>query len=221
MSVIGDIDVRAALAAVAKRPLTAGTVQKTRNAALEMVGQESLARPIFSYRRAPVQAVCDDLLDFGVSTLRVPGLVDVSAGLTSVTAVVSTLGAAFEERVSALCAERTLSLAFVLDELGNELLMYTVRQALLQIRLEARRHGESSGSSLSPGCSGFALDQQAAVVALAGGERHGISVTSRGMLHPVKSRSMIIPAGPGLTAQPLHKRCVTCSSRKHCRYRGL
>lgn len=221
MSVIGIIDIPAALAAVAKRPLSAGTAQRTRSAALEMIGKESLARPSFTYCNASLQAVCDDVLDFGSSTLRVPGLVDVSTRLTAVTAVVSTLGAAFEARVSVLCRERRLSLAFVLDELGNELLMYTVRQALLQIRREARKNRVSSGSSLSPGCSGFALDQQAAVVALAGGERQGISVTSQGMLYPVKSRSMIIPVGTGLSAQPLHKRCETCSSRKKCRYRGL
>lgn len=221
MPVIGEIDIPAALVAAAKRPLTAGTAQKSRSAALEMIGQESLARPAFSYCSATLQNVCDDVLDFGGSALRVPGLRDVSTGLTAVTAVVCTLGAAFEARVSALCTERKLSLALVLDELGNELLMYTVRQALLQIRLEARRQSLSSGSSLSPGCSGFSLDQQAVVVALAGGERQGISVTSQGMLLPVKSRSMIIPVGAGLSPQPLHKRCETCSSRKKCRYRGL
>jgi hypothetical protein len=186
-----------------------------------MVGQESLASPAFTYRIEPVRAVCDGVLDLGSSSIRVPGLVAVSARLTAVAAVVSTLGASFEARVSDLCTERKLSLAFVLDELGNELLMYTVRQALLQIRREVRRQRLSSGSSLSPGCSGFALDQQAAVVALADGGRLGASVTSQGMLHPVKSRTMIIPIGTGLSAEPLHKRCETCSSRKKCRYRGL
>jgi hypothetical protein len=186
-----------------------------------MVGQESLASPAFTYRIEPVRAVCDGVLDLGSSSIRVPGLVDVSTRLTAVAAVVSTLGAAFEARVSDLCTERRLSLAFVLDELGNELLMYTVRQALQQIRREVRRQRLSSGSSLSPGCSGFALDQQAAVVALADGGRLGASVTSQGMLHPVKSRTMIIPIGTGLSAEPLHKRCETCSSRKKCRYRGL
>jgi hypothetical protein len=221
MSVIGEIDISAALVAAAKRPLSSGTSQKSRRAALDMIGQESLARPVFSYSIVPLQGVNDDLLDFGNSALRVPGLTAVSNRLTAVTAVVCTPGAALEARVSGLCKERKLTLAFVLDELGNELLMYTVRQALLQIRLEARRQSLTSGSSLSPGCSGFGLDQQAAVVALAGGEHLGISVTSQGMLHPVKSRSLIIPVGTGLSAQPLHKRCETCSSRKKCRYRGL
>lgn len=221
MSVIGEVDIPAALAAVAKRPLSAGTAQKSRSAALEMIVRESLTRAAFSYSTVPVQDVYDDVLDFGSSELRVPGLADVSTRLTAVTAVVCTLGAAFEARVSALCAERKLSIALVLDELGNELLMYTVRQALLQIRREARRQSLSSGSSLFPGCSGFALDQQAAVVALAGGGFSGVSVTSHGMLYPVKSRSMIVAIGTGLTAQPLRKRCETCSSRKRCRYRGL
>jgi hypothetical protein len=221
MSVFGEIDIPTALAVAAKRPLSSGTSQKTRSTALDMIGQESLARPAFCYSLVPVQGACDDALDFGNSSLRVAGLKAVSNRLTAVTAVVCTLGAALEARVSALCGERKLSLAYVLDELGNELLMYTVRQALLYIRREARRQGLSSGNSLSPGCSGFAIDQQAAVVALAGGESRGISVTSHGMLYPVKSRSMIVGIGTGLSAQPLHKRCETCSSRKVCRYRGL
>jgi hypothetical protein len=221
MSAFGEIDIPAALAAVAKRPLSAGTSQKSRNAALEMIKHESLAKPAFCYNIVPLQKVYDDVLDFGNSSLRVAELAAVSTRLSAVTAVVSTLGDKLERRVSELCNERRLSLALVLDELGNEMLMYTVRQALLHIRREARRQSLTSGSTLSPGCSGFALDQQVAVVALAGGESHGISVISHGMLHPVKSRSMIIAFGSGLSAQPLHKRCVTCSSRNHCRYRGL
>lgn len=221
MSVIGDIDVQAALAAVAKRPPRSGTAPKLRHAALAMIGEEALAKPAFSYRIVPVQNVCAADFDFGQCSLRVPALATVATNVTAVVSVVCTLGAALEARVSALCSERMLSLALVLDEIGNELLLNSVRQALLQIRCEARQQGLSSGNSLSPGCSGFALEQQAAVVALAGGNRLGISVTSHGMLNPVKSRSLVVAIGTGLSAQPLHKRCEACSSRKQCRYRGL
>lgn len=221
MSVIGTIDVTAALASTAKRPPRSGTAPKLRHAAVAMIEEEALAKPAFSYRIVPVQSVSGADFCFERSRLRVPGLAGVSAGVTAVAAVVCTLGTELEARVSTLCAERKLSLALALDEVGNELLLNAVRQALLQIRREARRHGLSSGNSLSPGCSGFALDQQAAVVAMAGGDRLGISVTSHGMLNPVKSRSLIVATGTGLSAQPLHRRCESCTSRKQCRYRGL
>lgn len=221
MSVIGDIDIPAALAAVAKRPPRSGTAPKLRQDAVAMIGEEALAEPAFCYRIVPVQSACSADFGFGRSTLRVPALAGVSTRVTAVASVVCTLGPALEARVSDLCAERRLSLALVLDEVGNELLLSSVRQALLQIRREARQQRLSSGSSLSPGCSGFTLDQQTAVVAMAGGDRLGISVTSHGMLTPVKSRSLIVAIGTGLSAQPLHRRCESCSSRKQCRYRGL
>jgi hypothetical protein len=186
-----------------------------------MIGDESLAQSAFVFRIVPVQNSRAADFGFGKSRLQVPALADVASKVTAVASVVCTLGTSLEARVSALCVERRVSLALALDEVGNELLLNSVRQALLLIRREARRQSLSSGNSLSPGCSGFALDQQAGVVALAGGDRLSISVTSHGMLNPVKSRSLIVPIGAGLTAQPLHRRCDDCSSRKQCRYRDL
>jgi len=218
---ISKIDVPTALAALEKRPPRTGTTPKFRHAAVALIREESLAKPAFIFRIVPVQNSCKADFGFGESRLRVPALATVAERVTAVASVICTLGTSLEARVSALCIERKLSLALALDEVGNELLLNTVRQALLQIRREARRQCLTSGDSLSPGCSGFALDQQAGVIALAGGDRIGISVTSHGMLNPVKSRSLIVAVGTGLSAQPLHRRCDACSSRKECRYRGL
>ena len=218
---ISKIDVPSLLAAIEKRPPRTGLVPKFRQAAVAMLRDEALAKPQFVFRIVPVQNSLDADLDFGESRLHVPALAGVASKVTSVASTVCTLGTSLEARVSALCTERRLSLALALDEVGNELLLNSVRQALLQIRREARRQGVSSGNSFSPGCSGFALDQQAGVVALAGGDRIGISVTSHGMLNPVKSRSLIVAIGAGLSAQPLYRMCDECSSRKQCRYRGL
>ncbi|HIJ86633.1 MAG TPA: hypothetical protein HPP97_02995 [Desulfuromonadales bacterium] len=221
MPVIGTIDIPAALAVLEKRPSRAGTAPKLRHAAVTMIRAGALAQPAFSFRIVPVHTSSAADFAFGESRLRVPALADVAANVSAVASVVCTLGRSLEARVSALCVERKLSLALALDEVGNELLLNSVRQALLQIRREARRQCLSSGNSFSPGCSGFSLDQQTGVVVLAGGDRLGISVTSHGMLTPVKSRSLIVPIGAGLSAQPLHRRCDDCSSRKQCRYQGL
>jgi hypothetical protein len=220
-TMISRIDVPLALAALEKRPSRTGTAPKVRHAAVAMIRDEALAKSEFVFRVVPVQNSLDADFGFGESRLHVPALADVASKVTSVASIVCTLGTSLEARVSALCIERKLSLALAIDEVGNELLFNSVRQALLQIRREARRQCVSSGNSFSPGCSGFALDQQAGVVALAGGDRLSISVTSHGMLNPVKSRSLIVPIGAGLSAQPLHRRCDECSSRKQCRYRGL
>ena len=221
MPVISTIDVPAVLAALEGRHPRTGTAPRHRHVAVAMIREELLAKPAFVFRIMPVHNSCAADFDFGESRLRVPALADIAAKVTAVASVVCSLGISLEARVSALCFERRLSLALALDEVGNELLLNSVRQALLQIRREARRQSLSSGNSFSPGCSGFNLDQQAGVVALAGGDCLGISVTSHGMLNPVKSRSLLVPIGAGLSAQPLHRRCDECSSRKQCRYRGL
>jgi hypothetical protein len=221
MPMISTIDVPAALTALEERPPRTGTAPKFRQAAVTMIRDESLAKPAFVFRIVPVQNSCAADFGFGENRLRVPALADVASNVTAVASVVCTLGTSLEARVSALCVERRVSLALALDEVGNELLLNSVRQALLLIRREARRKSLSSGNSFSPGCSGFDLDQQAGVVTLAGGDHLSVFVTSHGMLNPVKSRSLIVPIGAGLSAQPLHRRCDVCTSRNQCRYRGL
>lgn len=219
MTATGGIDIALALAASARRPSPAGTAPRVRQEAIAMVKEEGLAAPVYSYRIATVRNACGEMLDFGPVSICAPGLADVSSRLTAVTAIVCTLGPAIEERVSQLCAGRRLSLALALDRLGNELLMYTARQVMLMVRAEARKQGLSIGDAISPGGRGLLLDQQGTVVALTDGAQLGVRVTDQGMLYPVKSRSMVIGVGPGLTAKPLRRRCEGCSSRETCSYR--
>jgi hypothetical protein len=212
-----NVDLSCALATLAKKSPAVGTEFKTRCKALDMVAEEALAVPIATYTNIPVQGVREEMLDLGQFTLDAPELAAIFSKLASVVAVVCTLGPTFEARVSALFEERKYSLALALDELGNELLFYTARLASLLIRKEARRQGLSASNFLSPGDEGLSLDQQAMVVSMAGGESRGVSVMKLGMLSPVKSLSMVAGIGSGLSAQPLRKRCDTCTSRERCR----
>lgn len=219
MTATGELDIASALSASAKRPASRGMTPKIRQEVIAMVAEEELAAPRYSYRFTSVRDSSGDMLDCGASTICAPGLTDVSSRLSSVATVVCTLGPAIEQRVSQLCAGRLLSLAFALDQLGNELLMYSSRWVHLQVRAAARQKGLSISEPLSPGGRGLSLDQQTVVVDLAGGDRLGVSVTDQGMLYPVKSRSMVIGLGVGLTSQPLRKRCEQCTSRATCHYR--
>lgn len=220
MSTTVEIDISRALAATAKRSCAAGSAfPGMRREAVRMITGEGLAAPVFCYRTVPVRDITGDMFDLGHISLHVPGLAEISSKLSAVASIVCTLGAALESRVSELCAERKMSLALALDEIGNGVLMYTARCATLAIKREAHWQNLSSGDTLTPGGSGLHLEQQSAVVQMAGGGNMGVSVTSQGMLSPVKSRSMIVGIGQGLSAQPLHKRCETCSSREQCIYR--
>jgi hypothetical protein len=220
MAVVADIDLSRAFAAAMKRPRVTGPALKARQESLSLIVSESLVAPKCSFRNIASRELLGTPAELllGDGALQTPG-VEAVGGLTGVTAVACTLGPALEQRVSTLCAERKLSLALALDELGNELLIYTVRLAAGKVRGEARRLGLSTGDMLTPGGRGLSLDQQAKVVELAGGEQIGITVTQKGMLLPVKSRSILVSVGKGLTAKPWRRRCDTCSSREQCRYR--
>jgi len=220
MMATGEVAMALALRAVVRRSTCAGMTSKVRNEVIAMVEEEAMARPTYSYRLTPLQGVDGELLALGPASLHAPGLSAVSSRLTAVAAVACTLGPSIEQRVSLLCAGRRFSLAFALDQLGNELLMYTARRVQLLVRAEARQQGLAIGDAFAPGGRGLSLDQQGRVIALAGGERLGVSVTEQGMLYPVKSRSMVIGVGTGLAAKPLRRRCESCSSRKTCTYRA-
>ncbi len=214
-----QIELSLALAAAEKRCAAAGPGQTARRKALTMIAAEGLATPAFCYRCSPLVGVNGNTLELGLASLDAPGLAPLSSRLTAVAAVACTLGPALEARVSELCRERSMSLALALDELGNAMLMYTARCAALAVRRECRSQGLTSGDTLSPGGNGLPLAQQGAVLELAGGDRLGVWTTAQGMLSPIKSRSLVMGAGHGLAAQPLRRRCESCSSGETCRYR--
>lgn len=209
---LAELDLSRAITFATKRART-GAALKARREALSLIGSESLATAKCSFRNIPLaelETSSGSLLREGVPQ---------STGLTALAAMACTLGPALEERVSALCAERRISLALALDEAGNELLFHAVRLAARKVRGEGRRLGYSTGETLAPGGRGLTLDHQGEVVGLAGGERIGITVTGQGMLLPVKSRSILVSVGEGLRAKPLRRRCDICSSRERCRHR--
>jgi hypothetical protein len=211
-----NIDLSTALATLTKQVHAIGKRTKVRQQALDLIKDEALAAPAFCFRELPASKIESVWLKAGDTKLQVPGIQDKAAKLTSLVAIVCTLGPAFEARVSALFAERKVSLALALDELGSRLLFYTSRLATLQIRRDARRRNLSVGNALHPGDEGLAIDQQGTILAQAGGSEISVSLTGQGMLSPVKSMSMIVGIGIGLEVAPMRRRCENCVSRKQC-----
>jgi hypothetical protein len=189
---------------------------RARDEALDMIEREALARPAFGYRIFPVHTVRGDAIDVGGAALDAPLLAAASGELTAVAAAACTLGAAVQERISALFATHRRSLALALDTVANELLFRLADRAFATIRREARRAGLGSGIDASPGDPGVPLGQQARVLALADAARIGIHTTGRGMLSPMKSLSFLVALGPNLRRRAAHGRCNCCPSRDRC-----
>lgn len=186
-----------------------------RREAFDLVKRESLVDPAYSYRIVPLEGLTAGILLAEGERLEAPRLLPPSGELTAVACGVATLGTALEQRVTALFAERCVSLALALNDLGNELLFAATRRAQDRMLSEVRRRGLSMAGELRAGDPGLALEAQAAVLRLARAGRIGVRLGRGLMMHPAKSTSMLL--GVGLDLPRAHwSRCDDCPSRSRC-----
>jgi hypothetical protein len=190
-----------------------------RRDAIDFVERENLLNAAFCYRIVSLDEPPSDVLRAGGETLDAMRLVPESGQLTAVAVGICTLGPALEQRTTALFAERRISLALAVDQLGNELLFALSRRVQDRIIIEARKQQLTAAGELRAGDPGLPLQAQAAVQRLAGAESIGVSVTHGQVLHPLKSMSMVL--GVGIDLPPVRwSRCDDCPSAPKCRMSG-
>src|SRR5208282_5478488 len=110
-----------------------------RRDALDLVERENLLNAAFCYRIVPLDEPPSDVLRAGGEALDAARLVPETGQLTAVAVGICTLGPALEQRATALFAERRMSLALALDELGNGALFALSRRVQDRIVVEARK----------------------------------------------------------------------------------
>lgn len=215
MPLITGIDVVGKVASAPPRRPLSKAVARLRGEALDLALSEQLADTAACYRFVPLDMESEGTLHLGGMQLHAPWLLPASGELTAVACAACTLGQRLEQRVSALFAERRAALAVALDSVGNELLFALSR--VLQDRMlgQARKQGLCMAGELRSGDPGLALETQAVVLRLAGADELGVRVTTTGMMHPVKSASMILGVGHALPAADW-SRCDHCPSRQRC-----
>ncbi len=213
---IQSADLSLTLRHLSARPCPVRSDARARDQALKMIECEALVRLAFGYRILPVETIRGDAIGVGGAALNAPVLAAASDGLKAVAVAACTLGAAVQERISALFAAHRRSLALALDTVANELLFRLADRASATIRREARRSGLAIGIEASPGDPGVPLAQQARVLALADAARIGIHATGVGMLAPMKSLSFLVALGPNLRRRSAQGRCNRCPSRDRC-----
>lgn len=210
-----DIDVLTrAEAAVPRQPLSPLRA-RLRREALALVRAEGLTEARASYRIVPLAAAEGGRLCLDGETLDAPWLLPPSGTLTAVACTVCTLGDALERRVSGLFAGRRAALAVALDSLANELLFILSRSVQDRILAAAGKAGLTMAGELRSGDPGLALATQATVLRLAEGEAIGVRASAGGMMHPVKSTSLVQGVGLALPAASW-SRCDHCPSRARC-----
>ncbi|OFZ87807.1 MAG: hypothetical protein A2W21_13925 [Betaproteobacteria bacterium RBG_16_66_20] len=215
MAGASGFDVMRMLARGPARRARSSVQDRMRRQAIERVEREPLVHAAYHFRIVPLEAPAGQVLVAGGERLEAPRLLPPAGELTALACGAATLGAALEHRVSALFAERRVSLALALDDLGNELLLAVTRRAQDRMLAEVRRRGLTMAGELRPGDPGLALEAQAAVLRLAQAERIGVSLGRGSMMRPVKSTSMLLGVGIALP-RASWSRCDTCPRRERC-----
>lgn len=191
--------------------------ERLRREALALVEAESLAQAQASYRLVPLEHIgAQGLLCIEGHTLPAPWLLPERGQLTAVACAVCTLGPDLPARVQSLFDERRAALAVGLDALGNELLFAASRVLQDRMLADARRQGLSMAGELRAGDPGLAIETQGTVLQLAQAERVGVRLSAGGMMHPVKTTSMVLGVGLALPPAPW-SRCDHCPTRDRCK----
>ncbi|MDH4190525.1 MAG: hypothetical protein OEW21_09995 [Betaproteobacteria bacterium] len=211
----GGFDVLAALGDAPARRALAPAAARLRREALALVAGERLVHAAYSYRIVPLEGIAGEVLCADGETFAAPRLLPESGELTALACGVCSIGPALEARVGALFAERRAALAVALDSLGNELLFAVSRRAQDRILADARQRDLDMAGELRAGDPGLALDSQASVLRLAQAATIGIRLNHGGMMHPVKSTSMLLGVGRELPAVRW-SRCDDCASQSRC-----
>lgn len=180
--------------------------------------QQHLFDPRFAYDVHAVSAVEADGLRLADGAV-VPFPIHWTAGARPqrLAAVVCGLGARLDDHLRGLFAQRALRKATSLDRLANTALFRLGDWVLERLEKQAGRDGLSLGEPWEPGQDGIPINLAGRVVSLAGGAAAGFSVTSLGMLAPVRSLSMLVPLGRDLAPWDRSQRCLRCPSRERCR----
>lgn len=199
--------------------LPAGVQERFVRDACALIDAEGLIEPASCFRFVTLEATEGGVLRAEGETLYGPRLIPASGRLTGLACGVATIGPALERRVSALFAERKMSLALALDQVGNRLLLEESRKLQDHILVHAGKHELSMAGELRPGDPGLALSAQAAVLRLADAARIGVALSSGQALTPLKSVSVVMGAGVELPPATW-SRCDDCRSRATCRIAG-
>jgi hypothetical protein len=187
-----------------------------RRAAHDMAERDALLAPALRFAIVDLDRPAAATLHAGGMPLYAPRLLPAAGELTALACGVATIGARLEQRVTALCAERRVSLALALDALGNRCLYLLSRCLQDRMLVRARDRGLVLSGELRPGDPGLALDAQTTVLRLADAAAIGVQATRGLALHPLKSISMVLGAGRGLPPARW-SRCDDCRSRPRCK----
>ncbi|MGL5511811.1 MAG: methionine synthase [Sporomusa sp.] len=133
-------------------------------------------------------------------------------GAYEIAVMAVTIGLALEQEVSNLFSKNQYTLGLLLDAAGTTAVEATCDAVSSVIAGQAARAGLTAGRRFSPGYSGWPIDVQPEILALATGAAIELSVTDTKMLVPRKSVTAVIGLYPYSQVLRLpHQQALACN----------
>jgi len=134
-------------------------------------------------------------------------------------AVVGTIGPKLEKQVTDYFNRDEPLRGVLLDGIGSAAVDSLTQEVCKFIAGEASSRGYLASSPISPGMPGLPIAEQWQLLKLVPAREIGVSLTSSGIMVPLKSASMVIGIGPQMITWTRAEVCAHCSLRKTCHYR--
>jgi hypothetical protein len=187
---------------------------------LAEISTGKLINPAAGYRIIEVKQVKPGRMELHDGTIfAAPILTHRLARASALAVGVITIGRAISEAISGYFSTGENLKAILMEEIANALLFKTSDHFQDVIDNEAARLGLQASGQLAPGNEGFDFTQQPQVLALAGAERVGISLSATGLMDPVHSTSVLIGIGKRMPRWSQFESCQSCPSRDKCVHR--
>jgi hypothetical protein len=199
-------------------------IRQRRPRAVEIAGRAleeglTLIQPAVVYRILPVEAMRHETFRLaGGAKLSGQPLKQHLAQAQKITVIVCTLGAALEQRVSALLPSDP-SYAFALDGFGSAAVAELGVAICSKLETEFRVGGFFTSVPLSPGILGWPVDVgQPQIFSILDAAQIGVSLNDSAQMFPHKSTSTILGIGP--TPFSAGRTCDFCSMKETCWYQN-
>ena len=179
-----------------------------------------LLEPAFAYEIHHITGIDQHYLSLAGNTgLNSPLLSSFLLPADELAIVVGTIGANLERQVKHLLDGSEPLLGLLLDGIGNAAIDSLVGEVCRVIADIARLRGYQASSPFSPGMPGFLITEQWPLFKLVPAGQIGVSLTTTGIMVPLKSVSMVIGMGQQVMVWIQAEFCARCNLSSTCRYR--
>lgn len=189
---------------------------------LASVGNLHLLEPAIAYEFHLIDEKCREQLSLPVNSdgdcLNLPPLLSKAE---EIVAVVCTIGSRLEKKGKYYSKNGEPLRALILNGIGSAAVDSLAREACHLISRQASNRGYQISSPFSPGMPGLPISEQKYLLQLVPAGQIGVSLTSRLVMAPCKTISMVIGVGLDMPTWSHAEVCGGCHLKKSCLHRVI